>query len=144
MHLLLGLAAVCFAASNLAGCGSAQTLDPVNVAKAVSEADTFTAAKGAAPSECSKAHAGAIFATATYAFAAADQLRKAGLDPQPWAGMSPRTIVFQCYGNPPTGDGVYVDSSGQKTMAPPVDLGKTCKITSTSSSCSSQVVFASP
>jgi hypothetical protein len=143
MHLLVGAAAACSAAFGAAGCSSVQSLNPGNVVRAVSQADAFSAANERAPLECSKADAGATFATATYAGYAADQLRKSGLDPQPWAAMSPLTIIYQCYGNPPTGVGVYVDSSGQKSVAPPVTSGKPCVVTS-SHSCSSPISFASP
>jgi len=144
MPHFMGVATVCLAAAGLAGCSSVESVNPATIARAVHEGDAVSAANDAAPPECSKALAGAIFATSVYAGVATDQLREAGMDPQPWAGMSPKTVIFQCYGNPPTGDGRYVDSSGQETTAPPVDLGKTCTFTSTSSSCSSPISVVSP
>lgn len=142
-RLLIGMAAICSAAVFGAGCSSVQGLNPSNIARAVKQADAFSAANNAAPSECSKVDAGVIFATATYAGYAANQLRKSGLDPQPWAAMSPLTIIYQCYGNPPTRAGVYVDSSGQTTTAPPIASGQPCTLTA-SQPCSSPISFASP
>jgi hypothetical protein len=143
-HTLVAVPVACLVAASLAGCGAVQGMQAQGVTRAVSQANAFTAANKAAPGACSKAHAEAIFATATYAFYAADQLRKAGLDPQPWADMPPTAIIYQCYGNPPTGNGLYVDSMGRETIAPPEKNAPKCKITSTSSGCSSAIDFASP
>jgi hypothetical protein len=128
-------------ALSLAGCGAAQGLSASNVIKATTEASIMTAANRAAPKVCSKAKAGTAFATATYAFFAADQLRKTELDPQPWADMPPEAVIYQCYGNL-TGSGLYVDLSGQTTIAPPLADGGKCVLTRPGQSCPIQ--FGSP
>jgi hypothetical protein len=134
MRRVVGAAAVCLSVSIVASCGGVQGLRSVNAAAAADEAATAA---------CSKAHPGATVATATSAFYAADQLRKAAADPQPWASMPPTTIIFQCHGAPPTGDGVYVDSSGQETAAPPLDIGDRRRFASTTSNCSGPIDFTS-
>jgi hypothetical protein len=97
-----------------------------------------------ASATCSKAHAGTTAAEATYAGLAGDLLRAAATDPRPWASMPPTTIIFQCYGSPPTGDGVFVDSRRQETAAPPLGRGELCKHSATSLTCSGRIYFTTP
>jgi hypothetical protein len=139
MGSLVGGAAICLFAFGLAGCSTFQSLKAVND---VAEANKV------APATCSKADAGTVFAAATFAGFASHQLRAAGMNPEPWSSLKPTAIIFMCYPSQANVDGLYVDTSGQKTVAPPLGEGEkeTCVRTASGYSCSvqSSVTAVSP
>jgi len=70
-----------------------------------------------AAATCSKAHAGTIGVRVSAGYAA-DQLRAAHVEPDLWNAMAPSEAIFLCIGDPPPDTPVFLDSSGQRTVAP--------------------------
>lgn len=122
----------------LSACGILQAAKTANA-----ESNAWLTASRAAPSACSKAHLPSTFAAATYAGAAANELRAVHEDPEPWNTMPRLKLIFACYGSLAGGvDGTYLDSSGHESPAPPLGAGEHCKSTVNSETCSLQAVNA--
>ena len=100
----------------LAGCGVAVTANRTSG----SVAPAISAANQQAPAVCARTDPGSDFSIAVFAMGAASGLKLAHVTPNPWARMSPDTVIFACFVTS-TGhltQGVYVDSSGVSTPVP--------------------------
>jgi hypothetical protein len=85
---------------------------------------------------CSKQQAGPLGSDVPAGYAA-KQLRAAHMAPNPWTALPRTETIFWCFGDPQYPNGFFVDSSGVRSVAPPLtSQGETCHRTSTSVTCS--------
>ncbi len=111
----IAVAAVTFALIMLAGCG---VVSGSRASGSVPSA--ISAGNQQASAACARTDPGSGFAIAVFAKGAASGLNQAHVTPNPWAQMSPDTVIFACFVTS-TGrltQGVYVDASGVTTPVP--------------------------
>jgi hypothetical protein len=80
----------------------------------------ISAANQQAPAVCARTDPASDFSIAVFAKGAASGLKQAHVTPNPWAKMSPNTVIFACFvtRTDHLTQGVYVDSSGGSTPIP--------------------------
>jgi hypothetical protein len=111
----LAAAAVVIAAlGTMTGCGVTTAHRASDVPSALASGNQQ------APAVCAQKDPGSDFSIAVFAKGAASGLKRARVTPNPWARLSPNTIVFACFvarANRLT-DGRYVDTSGDSSPIP--------------------------
>jgi hypothetical protein len=120
---------------NLSGC---------SVVRGVANVGALSRQLKFASALCSKQHAGPIGSDVPAGYAA-KQLRAAHMAPDPWSGLPRTETIFWCFGDPQYPNGFFVNSSGLRTVAPPLtSQGGTCQRTKSSVTCSGRLSLVTP
>jgi hypothetical protein len=100
-------------------------------------AEVANASAREASAACTKAGAGPIGVKVGAEFAA-EQLRSAHVEPDPWSSTPPSATIFLCMGEPPPGGSVFLGPNGERTVAPFPATSQRCKQTENAITCTAR------